>query len=78
VLELLAAQAAISLENAASILTCNRRTASASAEEALRRSEAYLAKAQRLSHTGITAGIFPPERSTGQKRLIASTDMTDD
>ena len=53
VLELLAAQAAISLENASlytDLLQENheRRTA----EAALRRSEAYLAEAQRLSRTG--------------------------
>jgi predicted ATPase/signal transduction histidine kinase/CheY-like chemotaxis protein len=46
VLELLASQAAISLENA--VLYSNLRQA----EEGLRRSEAYLSEAQRLSHTG--------------------------
>jgi predicted ATPase/signal transduction histidine kinase len=46
VLELLASQAAISLENA--VLYSNLRQA----EEELRRSEAYLSEAQRLSHTG--------------------------
>jgi predicted ATPase/signal transduction histidine kinase/GAF domain-containing protein/CheY-like chemotaxis protein len=46
VLELLASQAAISLENA--VLYSNLRQA----EEELRRSEAYLSEAQRLSNTG--------------------------
>jgi predicted ATPase/signal transduction histidine kinase len=46
VLELLASQAAISLENA--VLYSNLQQA----EEGLRRSEAYLSEAQRLSHTG--------------------------
>jgi predicted ATPase/signal transduction histidine kinase len=46
VLELLASQAAISLENA--VLYSNLQQA----EEKLRRSETYLSEAQRLSHTG--------------------------
>jgi PAS domain S-box-containing protein len=46
VLELLASQAAISLENA--VLYSNLQQA----EEGLRRSESYLSEAQRLSHTG--------------------------
>jgi predicted ATPase/signal transduction histidine kinase/CheY-like chemotaxis protein len=46
VLELLASQAAISLQNA--LLYSNLQHA----EEGLRRSESYLAEAQRLSHTG--------------------------
>jgi predicted ATPase/signal transduction histidine kinase/ActR/RegA family two-component response regulator len=46
VLELLASQAAISLENA--VLYSNLRQA----QDGLRRSEAYLSEAQRLSHTG--------------------------
>jgi predicted ATPase/signal transduction histidine kinase len=46
VLELLASQAAISLENA--VLYSNLQQA----EKGLRRSEAYLSEAQRLSHTG--------------------------
>ena len=53
VLELLAAQAAISLENAGLYTDLQQENSERKrAEEALRRSEAYLAKAQRLSHTG--------------------------
>jgi PAS domain S-box-containing protein len=45
------------------------------AEDALRRSEAYLAEAQRLSHTGSFGWNIPPEKSSGPKRPIASPDM---
>jgi len=38
-------------------------TAAKQAEEALRRSESYLAEAQRLSHTGSWAGVPEQERS---------------
>src|SRR5260370_30872296 len=51
--ELLAAQAAIPLENAGLYTDLQQENSERKrAEEALRRSEAYLAKAQRLSHTG--------------------------
>ncbi|MDB5407950.1 MAG: histidine kinase, partial [Rhodospirillales bacterium] len=53
VLELLASQAAISLENAALYLDLQRENADRKrAEEELRRSEAFLAEGQRISHTG--------------------------
>ena len=53
VLELLASQAAISLENARLYSEVQREnTERKRAEEELRRSEAYLAEAQRLSRTG--------------------------
>jgi hypothetical protein len=35
----------------------------------LRRREAYLAEAQRLSHTGSFGGTFPPGRSSGLTKL---------
>ena len=41
------------------------------AEEALRRSEAYLAEAQRLSHTG-TVAFSARRQFTGQRRVIES------
>jgi GAF domain-containing protein len=44
-----------------------------SAEEKLRRSEAYLAEGQRLSHTGSGSGMSSPERSSGRRKLIVST-----
>jgi predicted ATPase/signal transduction histidine kinase len=53
VLELLAAQAAISLENASLYADLERENSDRKrAEEGLRRSEAYLATAQKLSNTG--------------------------
>ena len=53
VLKLLASQAAISLENARLYTDLQQENSERKrAEEALRRSEAYLAEAQRLSHTG--------------------------
>ncbi|MDB5411309.1 MAG: domain S-box-containing protein, partial [Rhodospirillales bacterium] len=53
VLELLASQAAISLENAALYFDLQRENADRRrAEEELRRSEAFLAEGQRISHTG--------------------------
>jgi PAS domain S-box-containing protein len=53
VLELLASQAAISLENAALYADLQREnTDRKRAEEELRRSEAFLAEGQRVSHTG--------------------------
>jgi PAS domain S-box-containing protein len=53
VLELLASQAAISLENAALYFDLQREnTDRKRAEEELRRSEAFLAEGQRISHTG--------------------------
>ena len=53
VLELLASQAAISLENAALYFDLQREnTDRKRAEEDLRRSEAFLAEGQRISHTG--------------------------
>ena len=53
VLKLLASQAAISLENAYLYTDLQQENIERRrAEEALRRSEAYLAEAQRLSHTG--------------------------
>jgi PAS domain S-box-containing protein len=53
VLELLASQAAISLENALLYTDLQQENSERKrAEEELRRSEAYLAEAQRLSHTG--------------------------
>ena len=53
VLELLASQAAISLQNATLYSELQQEnTDRKRAQEALRRSEAYLAEAQRLSHTG--------------------------
>ena len=53
VLKLLASQAAISLENAYLYTDLQQENSERRrAEEALRRSEAYLAEAQRLSHTG--------------------------
>lgn len=53
VLELLASQAAISLENAALYANLARENrVRRQTEEALRRSESYLAEAQRLSQTG--------------------------
>jgi len=55
VLELLASQAAISLENA-------------SLYSDLQRSEAFLAQGQTLSHTAASAGAFSAEKSTGQRR----------
>jgi len=56
VLELLASQAAISLENAALYLDLQREnTDRKRAEEELRRSEAFLAEGQRISHTGTWA-----------------------
>jgi hypothetical protein len=39
------------------------------AEEKLLRSEAYLAEAQRLSHTGVGHGMFSREKCSGQRRL---------
>ncbi|TMA82359.1 MAG: GAF domain-containing protein, partial [Deltaproteobacteria bacterium] len=53
VLKLLASQAAISLENALLYTDLQQENSERKrAEEELRRSEAYLAEAQRLSHTG--------------------------
>jgi PAS domain S-box-containing protein len=53
VLELLASQAAISLENAVLYFDLQREnTDRKRAEEELRRSEAFLAEGQRISHTG--------------------------
>jgi PAS domain S-box-containing protein len=53
VLELLASQAAISLENALLYADLQQENSERQrAEDALRRSEAYLAEAQALSHTG--------------------------
>ena len=63
VLELLASQAAISLENAALYSDLQRENADRKrATDALRRSEAYLAEAQRLTRTG----SFGWKTSTGQ------------
>ena len=59
VLELLASQAAISLENA-------------SLYSDLQRSEALLADGQSISHTGSSAGTFRMEKSTGRRKPTRS------
>jgi PAS domain S-box-containing protein len=48
-------------------------TARKRADEELRRSEAYLAEAQRLSHTGVGLGMFPPARIFGRANFFASS-----
>jgi len=45
-------------------------------EEKLQRSEAYLAEAQRLSHTGASAGGPPATRSFGQRKPFESSNTT--
>ena len=63
VLKLVASQAAISLENAYLYTDLRRENSERRrAEDALRRSEAYLAQAQALSHTG----SFSWNRATGE------------
>ena len=47
-----------------------------SAEQALRRSEAYLAEAQRLSHTGTFGSSVPAEKSSGQRKPSAFLNTT--
>ncbi len=60
ILELLASQAAVSLENATLYANLRRENADRKrAEEELRRSQAYLTEAQRLSQTGSFSWEFP-------------------
>jgi len=59
VLEMLASQAAISLENA-------------TLYSDLHRSEAFLAQGQSLSQTGSSAGTFLVDKSTGRMKLTTS------
>ena len=77
VLKLLASQAAISLENVRlydelRLENSERRRA----EARLRRSEAYLSEAQRLSHTGSFGWNPPAGKYTGQRKLSASLSTT--
>ena len=59
VLELLASQAAISLENAGLYSD-------------LQRSEAFLTEGQTISHWQPTAGVLPAEKSTGRRKPTRS------